>query len=499
MNAEQVNLYHRILKFSLDKPDSNYPFSRRLALENCWTEEYTQRVISEYKKFAFLAVVAGHPVAPSDQVDQVWHLHLIYTHSYWDEFCQEVLQKPLHHEPSNGGKEEQAKFHRWYNQTLKSYEAFFGYEPPTDIWLPPEIRFSGDERFVRVNRKESWIVPKLNFPTGLSYVLSVALVFSLTACVPLASTGNWNPLDFNGSEFLTFYGIAMVIGSLIAYKLRLHLQQPNPISTEESPLNIYEAAYLAEGGYRAVNTAIFNLVQLGYVRLESETEALGLARVQSGYVELESETKYFKLVRNLPENSHYLEKTVIEAVESDGDVASVHVAGLSAVNSIAQSLEKRSMLLDEMQATLYRVYPALVIGIVLLLGIAKIWVGTIRHKPVGYLICLCIFMGWLGYQFIVEKSLYRSRFGDRLLKNLRSDYSEFRKPTSEALSNLFPERAMAFALFGSSILAGSALADLGNVLAPMTLKNTGSYMGSGGCGGGGCGGCGGGGCGGCGG
>ncbi|MCX5952813.1 MAG: hypothetical protein NTZ40_04815 [Cyanobacteria bacterium] len=32
--------------------------------------------IEEYRKFVFLALVAGHQITPSDQVDQVGHLHL---------------------------------------------------------------------------------------------------------------------------------------------------------------------------------------------------------------------------------------------------------------------------------------------------------------------------------------------------------------------------------------------------------------------------------------
>ena len=54
MNAEQADLYRRIQKFSVDNPSSDFPFSRRLAQENGWTDEFTQRVINEYKKFAFL-------------------------------------------------------------------------------------------------------------------------------------------------------------------------------------------------------------------------------------------------------------------------------------------------------------------------------------------------------------------------------------------------------------------------------------------------------------
>ena len=70
MNAEQVALYERIQAFSLDQSDAQLSFSKRLAKENGWSLQYAQQAIEEYKKFAFLAVAAGHPVTPSDPVDQ---------------------------------------------------------------------------------------------------------------------------------------------------------------------------------------------------------------------------------------------------------------------------------------------------------------------------------------------------------------------------------------------------------------------------------------------
>jgi hypothetical protein len=60
MNTQELALYERIQQFSLDDIDVKFPFSQKLAKENNWTDEYTQRVIDEYKKFVFLAVVAGH-------------------------------------------------------------------------------------------------------------------------------------------------------------------------------------------------------------------------------------------------------------------------------------------------------------------------------------------------------------------------------------------------------------------------------------------------------
>ena len=68
MNEAEQALYDRILQFSFDEGNEALTFARRLARETGWTPNYTARVIDEYKRFIFLAVVAGHPVTPSDQV-----------------------------------------------------------------------------------------------------------------------------------------------------------------------------------------------------------------------------------------------------------------------------------------------------------------------------------------------------------------------------------------------------------------------------------------------
>lgn len=138
--VEQISLWKRIEKFSLDDPEASSPFSQRLARENNWDKSYTERVIKEYKRFAFLSITEG-PFTPSVAVDEAWHLHLIYTRSY-DKFCSEALQKKLHHNPSKGGKAEHEKFIGLYNGTLTSYESVFGDVPPLDIWPDASVRFS---------------------------------------------------------------------------------------------------------------------------------------------------------------------------------------------------------------------------------------------------------------------------------------------------------------------------------------------------------------------
>jgi hypothetical protein len=161
MKAETHPLYEKLNRFPLDGADDPFPFSRRLRKENGWTEDYTRRVLTEYRRFLFLAGSAGHPVSPPDAVDQVWHLHMVYTRSYWDELCGETLGFPLHHGPTRGGQAEADKFNDWYANTLDSYREWFGAEPPVDIWLPPAERYRRERnQFRRVNLSDNWVIPK---------------------------------------------------------------------------------------------------------------------------------------------------------------------------------------------------------------------------------------------------------------------------------------------------------------------------------------------------
>jgi hypothetical protein len=197
MNIQQIKLLQRIQEFEVDDSDSNFLFRQRLARENGWTTRYTQKVIDEYKKFIFLAIVAEHPVTPSDQVDQVWHLHLSYSRSYWDEFCFKVLQQPLHHQPARGLIEDRKNFSRWYSETLMSYAKLFQQEPPSDIWPSLQNRFSKDTSFKRVNSQQNWIVPKPSFSLPqlpslylprmpMMKLMAITLLFFIVALVSMS-------------------------------------------------------------------------------------------------------------------------------------------------------------------------------------------------------------------------------------------------------------------------------------------------------------------------
>ena len=123
-------VWRKLIEFKFDDPETTLTFTRRLARENSWSPALAERVVAEYRRFLFLTQVAGHPVTPSEEVDQAWHLHLVYTRSYWEELCGKVFGQALHHGPTKGGIREGAKFEDWYERTLASYRAWFG-DPPT--------------------------------------------------------------------------------------------------------------------------------------------------------------------------------------------------------------------------------------------------------------------------------------------------------------------------------------------------------------------------------
>ena len=174
MIPEQRELWSKILAFDIDEGAAELTFAKRLARENGWAVAYAERVVEEYKRFVFLCFAAGHKCTPSDQVDQAWHLHIIYTESYWTRMCDEVLGRPLHHSPTKGGRTEGEKFADWYEKTKASYRELFGEEPPADIWPASDARFANAAAWRRVDTSQYWMLPKSRFKSALALGTAMA-------------------------------------------------------------------------------------------------------------------------------------------------------------------------------------------------------------------------------------------------------------------------------------------------------------------------------------
>ncbi|MGJ8652520.1 MAG: glycine-rich domain-containing protein [Opitutaceae bacterium] len=181
-SSEHADLWQRISLFQFDPPGTKRTFSQRLAVENGWTANFTDRVIEEYRRFLFLSVVTDHIVTPAEEVDQVWHMHICYTKSYWQELCQEVLGRPLHHNPSLGGDKEFSKYRQCYLDTLESYESCFGSAAPIDIWPTVDKRFEASD-YKRVDYTKNFVVRKSTLATMLATGVGALL---LAGCASVA-------------------------------------------------------------------------------------------------------------------------------------------------------------------------------------------------------------------------------------------------------------------------------------------------------------------------
>jgi hypothetical protein len=167
------NLWNRIQSFSLDQPNVDFPFSKKLAKEENWTEDFTKKAIEEYKKFVYLCCILPNGASPSEIVDKVWHLHLVYTQNYWEEFCTNILKQKLHHQPSNGGSTEKIKHKNWFPETLKYYEEVFNEKAPDDIWLTKKEK---------PKRRKFWM-------NGFKILSVISTIFILSSCS--SSVGNF--------------------------------------------------------------------------------------------------------------------------------------------------------------------------------------------------------------------------------------------------------------------------------------------------------------------
>lgn len=222
-------LHERLQAWSLDDPQAKCSFALKLAQDNGWSAPYAARVVAEYRRFLYLAVTAGHPVCPSDPVDQAWHQHLLETHSYWQEFCPKVLGQPLHHTPSRGGTEEQQRMLEWYSRTLASYLATFGSAPPPDLWPSTERRFGGAEKWRRVDVGRLWLLPRPRLrglprpkrrwgmaPRLVHGALLAALALGVSGCGAKAMSF---PYALSGPEFLLLYGLLTGVSLLVVLAL----------------------------------------------------------------------------------------------------------------------------------------------------------------------------------------------------------------------------------------------------------------------------------------
>jgi uncharacterized membrane protein YgcG len=224
-----LELWNRIAAFTPDDPGAQFQFTDRLARENGWTKPFALGAVEEYKRFVYLACVSDTQVTPSDIVDQVWHLHLTFTRSYWNDLCGEVLQRPLHHGPTKGGPAEDRRYRNQYAATLALYRSEFGGQAPHTYWPGAQARFASAAHQRWADLRTHWIIRK---PSWRQVAAAIALPTAPLVGATAASGDDAIVAGLDGDIVVIGLGVAAVL--LLAVLVGLSATAPKKKSNNGS-------------------------------------------------------------------------------------------------------------------------------------------------------------------------------------------------------------------------------------------------------------------------
>lgn len=250
-------LWLRIQTYNLDDTNSEFPFSKKLAKENNWTHNFALNAIEEYKRFIYLSCISSKGASPSFIVDQVWHLHLTYTVTYWKVFCPKVLQRELHHHPSKGGASETMKYDSLYDDTIELYQQVFNEEPPTNFWS------------ASLKRKTILEHNGLKIESGKA----AYLVFVIPFIVSQILFHTLNPYALKGPQFLVFFVITMCCTALYVLLRFFERRQVVHSILDESNGNLdaFELAFIVRGKSAYQQMVMVDLIEQNKIEPCSES------------------------------------------------------------------------------------------------------------------------------------------------------------------------------------------------------------------------------------
>lgn len=441
------------------------------------TSRYTAiEALEEYRRFCFLAVAAGHEVTPSEAIDKVWHAHMTDTRDYWMRFCPLVLKRDLHHAPSLGGQSEDARHQQQYRDTLESYRNFFA-EPPAAFWPPPHPPSRKPPRpgEARVRLLTPWAAAPVSFGVRF-WAWSVALAVICALCVSVQ--GTLNVLNWRGGAFLAFFIPAIVWAFIAGSAIKRIMRGPNRRNGASSE-DVVELGFLAGGEERAADVAIVELMRRDVLTLDySGTPRAAAEQRDQIWLRINAAN-----AARLPPSLRVAADIAVRDQNLGGTLKSL----IRAYSHMAESLRRKGWLLSDQAEWRMRWMGSLPMLALTCLGVMKIAIGTMRDKPIGFLVVLTFLAAILTVGRLV-RAQPRTRAGDWALHD-----------ASQNLAGA--EVAQRAALMGTIGLIGTDCSEYHTLRTPVSSSSSsdsgsggssGDGGGGGGCGGGGCGGCGGG-------
>lgn len=293
-----------------------------------------------------------------------------------------------------------------------------------------------------------------------------------------------NPItDFSASEFLLFYGTAIVVVLVGAW---WHLRpkgstRSNLAPTPEGTIDPYELAYMRGGENEAARVIIVSLAEQGYLEV----------LVDRQWWRSDEKTICQTSVPPEPGSLSAMETTVYdsfaEAPRTGADVFASDLPQLvgSYCLGFEERLQQRGLLATEAECT-HRLKAKLIgAAIIGMIGAGRLIVAIGRDEPFGFLVLTSI----VGFAALAGlcRTLRLSSTGRDYLKQLQ-------EASAQLVATNGTRYALAVALFGTSALANTPYAHLGEEFeqgASVVAGGCGAGCDGGGGGDGGCGGCGG--------
>lgn len=375
MNNE---LWNKIENYRLDKEDEEYGFTIRLAKENYWTKKFTESAILEYKRFMYLAATTDRMVSPSNIVDKVWHLHLVYTNSY-KEFCN-LLGKEIQHIPSTHKRSEFQKFNLATKRTTEMYRKNFGKEPDT-IW-------ANQDMYQSLNLKKSKY--KLRSTVIMAIAIFIALILpSFFLLKPFI-------IKIGNPDFMIYLLLLTAfILAVLEFMNRDWLLKMVKSFDKQSfifDLHPYELMYLKTQ----------NLAYVIHAHLDGLFKKDLVVAKSHGIIEVN---------RDIDPNSLTREETTIYTTLKDFSsldfirlVKSLNEKPIFSNTQNSMDAFKKYFVKSSAFSTYYFINFSL-LAIPIMISLIRLILGAIREKPIGFIFILTIVLCYSMYLFLNRFSL----------------------------------------------------------------------------------------------
>lgn len=270
---------------------------------------------------------------------------------------------------------------------------------------------------------------------------------------------NFNPLSFDAAAFLWLYRLCLVANLGLSWFAANRLRPTGQMQSVDDPDSL---ALLAGGTDRLTETAIARLLANGIFT------ATGPGFDRSAGAGVVPPDTVDRAMAALPMPARWADLRRVADVEAA---------------RLRRSLESRDLMMDDETVARLRLVQFLPFAALLALGTARLLRGLMLGNPVGILVSLLAITLVIGLtRLVVDR---RTHAGIAAIRLARRNARRLR------LAPTRPEMPLAVAMFGTVVLAGSALEPLYHLRCASNRSRIDASSGDSGCGGGGCGGCGG--------